>query len=86
MSTSLSSGFSPFETSITAIFRDDADLRRRQAHALGGVHRFEHVLEELVQLRRVELGHVRRLRAPARGRRISRSDKPYAQKFFTCSM
>ena len=43
---------------MTAIFLRDADLRRGQAHALGGVHRFEHVLEELVQFRRIEFGHV----------------------------
>src|SRR6476646_2937402 len=32
-----------------------ADLRRREAHSLGGVHGFEHVLDEFVQVRRVEL-------------------------------
>ena len=36
----------------------DADVRSRQAHALGHVHGLEHVRQELVQFRRVELGHV----------------------------
>ena len=58
ISTIFSSGFSPFEQSITAILRADADLRRRQPDALGRVHRLEHIFDQLVQLRRIELGDV----------------------------
>src|ERR1035438_1332350 len=34
-----------------------ADLRRGQADALGRVHRLEHVRQELIEVRRIELGH-----------------------------
>ena len=34
-----------------------ADLRRGQAHALGRVHRLEHIRQELIEIRRIELGH-----------------------------
>ena len=36
-------------TSITAMRLADADLRRRQADAMGGVHRLEHVVDQLPQ-------------------------------------
>src|ERR1022692_1472971 len=38
----------------------EPDLRRRQPDALGGVHGLEHVFQELVELRRAEIGDLLR--------------------------
>ena len=62
----------------------DADLRRGQADAFRRVHRFEHVLDQLVQFRRVEFRDVLAAflehRLPVLHDRIN-----HPRKFFTCS-
>ena len=62
----------------------DADLRGCEAHAFGGIHRFEHVGDQLMQFGRIEFGHVGgfalKYRVAILHNRIDH------QKFFTCSL
>ena len=62
----------------------NADLRRGQAHALGRVHGFEHVLDQLVQFGRIEFGH--RCGLLFEHRLAVQNDRIRHQKFLTCSM
>ncbi len=54
----MSSGFSPTDVSMTAILREMPICGAARSHAFGRVHGFEHVLDQLVQVGRVELGHI----------------------------
>ena len=61
----------------------DADLRRGQADAFGRVHGLEHVVDQLVQLGRVEFGD--RLGLFFEHGLAVLHDRVNHQKFFTCS-
>ena len=61
----------------------DADLRRGQTHTFGRVHRFEHVFDELVQIRCIEFSDV--CAALFQHWMSVLDDRINHQKFFTCS-
>ena len=62
----------------------NANLRRGQANALGRVHGFEHILDQLVQLRRIKFGD--RLGLLFEHRLAVQNDRIRHQKFLTCSL
>ena len=63
----------------------EADLRRGEAHPFGGVHGFEHVLDELVQLRGIEFGYVLGLVLQHRIAKLHNRINHKTQKLLTCS-
>jgi hypothetical protein len=70
---------------MTEIFLAETDLRRGQAHAFGGVHGGEHVLQELVQLRGIELGYLLGLALQHRITELHNWIDHKNQKLLTCS-